>query len=83
MLLSVAGTLLGTFQFLDTLLSAILIRLLLHFTINVAAAATDDDDDVDILRFCMLIATAQDGICTSIDDDDDDDDDGDGDDDDD
>jgi len=31
MLLSVAGTLLGTFQFLDTLLSAIMIRFLLHF----------------------------------------------------
>jgi len=56
----------GTFQSLDTLLSAILIRLLLHFTINVAAAATDDnddDDDVGILQFCMLIATAQDGGC--------------------
>jgi len=73
MLLSVAGTLLGTFQFLDTLLSAILIRLLLHFHRQCCCYYWWDDDDVGILRFRMLIATAQDGISTStfIDDDDD------------
>ena len=48
------GTLLDTFQLVDTFLGTILICLRLHFTFDVVAvvaAATDDDVDVDILRF--------------------------------